>query len=290
MEREALAFFTARLIWNDILLSSTRRTVPTAEKVYRRLLLADAKDLGPGLPATGSTAARPLMAAVPFRELTGCESAVMLAHLDVCGLSAWRDREEAAGSLSIRALVARADKIEAAVEGEITRLSGLLSQLSSSKATISSSGGTAKRIRVESGKSGETAVVINSLIFAHAALTDLYQTLSGPRSNVPEIGESISRAIASAWSLRQVQCGNGAGLDKILAWPFCVTASLAQGQDRDVFQEILTMSEDLGESSSGIGVQQLKPIIEQCWAGSSSNYRDWKEVVRRSNQYGVFFM
>lgn len=295
MERKALAFFTTRLVWNDILLNSTRRTIPKAEKVYRRLLLTDAaNNRGHGTAITSNTT--PLLAAgSSFWDLTGCEGAVLLAMLDASVLGAWRLGEEVAGSLSIRALVGRADKIEAAVEGEIERLSRLLPPTESNSSSSSSDSAPAKSKQTVPD---DFDTVIHSLIFAHAILTDLHQIVSGPRASVPEIGDSISRAISSAWSLRQEEPGQhhqgggggGAGLKRILAWPFCVAASLAKGDQRDVFREIIARSENGDGSTSGGDVQQLKSIIEQCWASSSSNCRDWKDVVQRSNQFGVFLI
>nr|A0A8J9RZ21.1 RecName: Full=Transcription factor phomR; AltName: Full=Phomopsin biosynthesis cluster protein R [Diaporthe leptostromiformis]BDA39143.1 transcriptional regulator [Diaporthe leptostromiformis] len=293
MERKALAFFTVRLIWNDVLLSSTRRTVPKAEMVYRRLLLADSNSRGGDshttTSTTGPTTTTPLLAASTFWDLTGCEGAVLLAMLDASILSAWRLGEEASGSLSIRALVGRADKIEAVVEGEIARLSSLLPR---SPEKTSSASGKPSHGRKTGPENEVTVATVHSLIFAHAILTDLHQTVSGPRASVPEIGDSISRAISSAWNLwqEQQQQGAGLGLERILAWPYCVAASLAKGDQREVFREIIARTENGDGSSSGGDVQQLKSIVEQCWATSSSNHRDWKDVVQRSNQFGVFLI
>lgn len=291
MERKALTFFTARLVWNDVLLSSTRRTIPRAEKVYRRLLLADSASNRGHDTTTTTTPTSLLVAGSSFWDLIGCEGAVLLAILDASVLGAWRLGEEAAGSLSIRALVGRADKIEAAVEGEIARLSRLLPPAENTTSP-SSSGAAPPKSRKNGPDDFDT--VIHSLIFAYAILTDLHQIVSGPRASVPEIGDSISRAISSAWSLRLQQPheggGGGGGLKRILAWPFCVAASLAKGDQRDVFREIIARSENGDGSTSGGDVQQLKSIIEQCWASSSSNCRDWKDVVQRSNQFGVFLI
>lgn len=285
MERKALAFFTTRLVWNDIILSSTRRTIPKAERVYRKLLLADVATNRGHENTINSTTNTFMAAGFSFWDLTGCEGAVLLAMLDASVLGAWRLGEEAAGSLSIRALVGRADKIEAAVEGEITRLSKLLPPAESASSSSQSD-------RKTSPEDFDT--IIHSLIFAYAILTDLHQIVSGPRASVPEIGDSIGRAISSAWSLWQEQQpgkgDGGARLKRILAWPFCVAASLAKGDQRDVFRKIISISENEDGSTSAGDVQQLKSITEQCWASSSSNCRDWKDVVQRSNQFGVFLI
>lgn len=284
MERKALAFFTARLIWNDVILSSTRRTVPKAEKVYRRLLLAEAAN------KRDQDTTRQLATASTLGALIGCESAVLLGLLDASVLGAWRLGEEAVGSLSIRALVGRAGKIEAAVEGEIARLSRLLPPAEGTSSSSPSSSGVASTKSAETGQD-HLDNVIHSLIIAHAVLTDLHQIVSGPRSSVPEIGDSISRAISSAWSLRRKQHNKADQLERILAWPFCVAASLAKGDQRNAFREIIAMWEKGDESTSGGDVQQLKSIIEQFWAfTSSSNCRDWKDVVQRSNQLGVLLI
>lgn len=283
MERKALTFFTARLIWNDVILSSIRRTIPKAEKVYRRLLLAEATN------NREQETTRVLATTSTFRDLIGCDNAVLLALLDASVLGAWRLSEEAAGSLSIRALVGRAGKIEAAVEDEIARLSRLLPPAEGNSSSPSSSGGQSTKA-VETGRD-HLDTVVQSLIFAHAVLTDLHQIVSGPRSSVPEIVESISRAISSAWSLRRKQHNKANGLNRILAWPFCVAASLAKGDQRDLFRDIIVTSEKGDQPTSSGDVQQLKSIVEQCWAfTTSSSGRDWRDVVQRSNQFSVFLI
>lgn len=258
MECEALTFFTVRLIWNDVLIASTKRLVPKAEKVYRKLL--DDKTL-----------------AKSFEEVTSCEIWVMLAMMDCTILGSWRQAQERSGSLSMRALVGRAEKIEAWVEKHLQRLSDSLQSRIDPTILLSNDSGL-----TTTSESDETT--ITSLIFAHAILTDLHQIVSGPRASVPEISDSINRSISTAWRLRP----DPTRLDGVLAWPYCVHASLTKDEQRCVFRDMTEGSDAEGSSQSK--VQQLRSIIDQCWASAPSTCIDWKDVVQRSNQLGVFLI
>ncbi|KAK3949202.1 fungal-specific transcription factor domain-containing protein [Pseudoneurospora amorphoporcata] len=106
MERTALSFFRAILIWNDILSSSSLKKVPTAAPSYRDLLSSS--------PSFCTS----------FQSTTGCEPWILVAIMDATALEVWKSDQENQGNLSIRELVNRASRLERTVEDGIQRLEG----------------------------------------------------------------------------------------------------------------------------------------------------------------------
>ena len=257
MERKALGLFGALLVWNDILSCSTRRTRPLSVEVYQKLL-AD-EDFARNI-----------------RDTIGCESWVLVVILNATSLEVWKRNQEAQGNLSIRELVSRAEKIESVLEQGIEKLSSSLPGLTRVADTASSCQNShSDRIRH-----------LQTYIFAHSALTHLHTIVSGPWPAVPEIQQSVHRAV-SAWEL----CPSAVNL-KALAWPYCVSASLALGSQRDMFRRLVSEASPR-EPTLG-GNVDLRLIVEECWRGFDGRQSerdvscDWKEVMQRLNLSVMF--
>ena len=256
MERKALGFFLALLVWNDVLSCSTRKTKPAGLEVYQKLL-AD-EDFARNL-----------------RETIGCESWILVAILDTSTLEIWKRDQEAQGNLSIRELVSRAEKIESVLEQGIENLSTILQGLTPIANVASHQSSHSDRIQH-----------LQTYIFAHSALTHIHTIVSGSWPGVPEIQQSVSRAV-SAWEL----CPSAINL-KALAWPYCVSASLAVGSQRDMFRRLI--SEASAREPTLGSIVDLKTIVEECWRGFDGRKSerdvscDWKEVKQRLNLNIVF--
>lgn len=251
MERKALGFFLALLIWNDVLSSSTRKTKPTGLEVYQKLLANE--DFARNL-----------------RETIGCESWILVTILDATALEIWKREQEAQGNLSIRELVSRAEKIESVLEQGIENLWTILQGLTPTANMASHQESHSDRIEH-----------VQTYIFAHSALTHIHTIVSGSWPSVPEIQHSVSRAV-SAWEL----CPSVINL-KALAWPYCVSASLAVGSQRDIFRRLI--SEASAREPTLGSIVDLKTIVEECWRGFDGRKSerdvscDWKEVKQRLN-------
>lgn len=103
MERTALSFFRAILIWNDILSSSSLKKVPIAAPSYRDLLASSSF-------------------CTSFESTTGCEPWIFVVIMDATALEGWKRDQENQGNLSIRELVNRASRLEDTIEEGIKRL------------------------------------------------------------------------------------------------------------------------------------------------------------------------
>lgn len=251
MERMALGFFRALLVWNDILSCSTRKARPLGVESYRTLL------------ADGDFAQ-------DLRDTIGCESWILVSILDATSLEIWKEHQETQGNLSVRELVSRAEKIESVLEQGIEKLSVILQGLTPVADTDSCQNSHGDRIHH-----------VQTYIFAHSVLAHLHTIVSGPWPGVPEIQQSVNRAV-SAWELYPSFINL-----KALAWPYCVSASLAVGSQRDMFRRLIS---DASPREPTLGsIVGLKSIVEECWRGFDGRKSerdvscDWKEVMQRLN-------
>ena len=281
MESQALAFFLVNLVWDDVMLSSMRKKIPSAASVYRKLLAEKTFDKA-------------------FRDITGCEGWVMLAIIDTTNLEIWRHDQEKNGTLSIRSLVGRAREIELRVEREMRRFSSLfdpgpavyIPTTAPDLGTSTGSAGSSLPIvssQTSIPRDGSQPHDIQTYIFSHAILTELHKVVAGPRGTVPEISQSIKNALALAWNLRVPTLIPL----RSLVWPFCVSASLATGSQREAFRSMVSPTEAPVEDT----MHRLRYVVETCW-GNLENpardglavYSDWKDILERSKSLDILLL
>ena len=198
-----------------------------------------------------------------FRDIIGCESWILVAILDATLLEIWKRNLEAQGNLSIRELVSRAEKTESVLEQGIERISHIIQDPTTVTETYH----------------------VQTYIFAHSILTHLHTIVSGSWPNVPEIQQSVDRAIA-AWKLRPPSLSL-----KALAWPYCASASLAVGLQRDMFRRLISEASSNPTGQPALeSLTQLKAVVEECWRGFDERKTerdvsacDWKDVMQRMN-------
>lgn len=275
MESRALKFSLARLMRNEILICSVQRHVPAAADAYRKLMSEN--DFR-----------------IAFREANSCDGNVFIAIMDITDLEIWRRDQVASGTLSIRGLVSRAAEIESRVEQIIHCLSDLLHEHPSTAASstcLSADKSSAAALNPDS-MGTDRLHHIQTYIFAHSILTEIHKIVSGPRARVPETSHSIERSLLVAWKLLSPDTMSL----RSLAWPYCVSFSLATEAQRDVFH---TMAVD-AEQFSTTEMQELRYAVESCWAemekpaaassDGMASCPDWKDVLQRSNSLGVLLL
>lgn len=248
MEQKALCFFRALLVWNDILSCSAKTMAPSRVEAYRNLLADE-------------------QFAQDFRDIIGCETWVLVTIMDATNLEIWKRDQDARGILSIRELIKRVNEIEAVLEQGIRTLSRVLQ--------ISPVAGIAC-----SETSQGDRYYINTYIFAHAVLIHLHSIVSGSRPGVPEIQQSVDKAI-SAWSLCPLSINPG-----VLAWPYCVSASLAVDSQRDIFRNLIP--ETSPRESAFSSLVHSVSVVKECWRDADACKDrqvscDWKEAMQRLN-------
>lgn len=249
MELEAAVFFAAKFVWNDILCSAVEKKIPCAPDTHRKLLADD----------EFSSA---------FKDITGCETWIVTAIMDVSALEIKKSEKLVQGNLSIRDLASQADKIERVVEREMERLSSSISLPQQSHG--------------EPGDNTSSHHLIQTLIFGYAVLIHLNTVVSGALTGVPEIHQNISRAML-AWEMLRSTTS-----PRYLAWAYSTSASLATGSQREVFQNAVVhmaqLDVDLGS------LREFIHGVEECWRETDKHSSDhgnipcdWREIHKRAN-------
>ncbi|KHN99591.1 PRO1A C6 Zink-finger protein [Metarhizium album ARSEF 1941] len=247
MQLEAEVLFVSTFMWNDILCSAVEKKRPCAAGIHRRLLTDD-----------GFASA--------FKAINGCEAWVMIAIMNVTLLEIQKSEQVARGNLSIRELVSQADTIEGAVDREMARISNM----SPPDAPEGPGGGTVPQD------------LIQTLVYGHAILIFLNTVVSGALTGVPEIHQSISRAM-KAWGMLPATIN-----PKYLAWAYSTSASLATGSQRDVFRNVAARTSHLDVDTGSL--REFSHGVEECWketdkhgSGHGGVACDWREVHKRAN-------
>ncbi|OQD92708.1 hypothetical protein PENSOL_c038G05814 [Penicillium solitum] len=167
-------------------------------------------------------------------DLMGCYSWVMIAIGDLAHLQAWKTDMKEKGTLSVPDLVMRSKEVD-------TRLQDGIDEL---ELTIK-----------ENTKAPLAAWV--SHIFALASLVLSSTIVSGPCASLPEIRESVGKAVdvLRDWPLA-ISLGG-------LIWPLCVIGCMADSEHQAFFQSLLA-NFDTGCGGFGNSRTALK-IMKDCW-------------------------
>ncbi|KAH0596112.1 hypothetical protein MHUMG1_05973 [Metarhizium humberi] len=195
MELEAEALFVSVFIWNDILCSAVEKKMACAAGMHRKLLTDD-----------GFSSA--------FQAITGCEAWAMVAIMDITSLEIQKSEQEAQGNLSIRGLVSQADTIEGAVDREMARISNMMLPKSPDE---------------PQDKAVVPHDLIQTLIYGHAILIFLNTVVSGALTGVPEINQSIGRAM-QAWDMLPATAN-----PRYLAWAYAPAPASHQAPSETSF-------------------------------------------------------
>jgi hypothetical protein len=248
MDIDAETFFSAKFIWNDILCSAVEKKMPASADLYRKLLADEAF----------STA---------FKDTIGCETWIMTAILDITSLEIKKSEQTSQGSLSIHGLVSQANRVECVVDREMIRLSSL-----------------SQRPRPQVARNDETVPhdITQSIVYGHAVLIFLNTVVSGALAGVPEIHQSIARAISS-WEMIPPMMN-----PKHLSWAYSTSASLATGSQREVFRNVVARMSGLNVDLHGL--REFHHGVEQCWEETDRSNTtccnipcDWRYVHKRLN-------
>lgn len=127
---------------------------------------------------------------------------------------------------------------------------------------------------------------VQTHIFAHAIAIHAHALTSGYQPAVPEIQQTLEKAIP-LWE-KLYPCHNNI---KRLSWAFCVSASLASGAQRSVFEKVL--SDAASADALSTAVPLLGSIARECWklldtGAPSCNWQDVMQKMER-NIHGVLF-
>ncbi|KAI0433883.1 fungal-specific transcription factor domain-containing protein [Xylaria sp. FL1042] len=242
-DQTAFKFYTAYLLWIDIVAATAHGEAPRLQKYHAELLAGDEP-------------------AIRLGEYVGCESWAMLAVAEVAQLAAWKREHQSKGSLSMVELVRRAcaierglrRKMEALAVIPVDRASNIFDPSAHHPVTPYSG---FHEMLASSTAQKTLAIALHTRIWAQAAITSVNVIASGLQPSLPEIRASVEatisllRALPSPLALRT------------LVWPFAVTGCLAQpGPETDYFSDLVT---DMGAMNVFGSVKEALAIMRLVW-------------------------
>ncbi|KAF6807935.1 Transcriptional regulatory protein pro1-like protein 2 [Colletotrichum sojae] len=281
-DQAALRFFTASLLYFDII-SATSLERPPSLQAYHHHLLS---------PRREEAACLEVEPRLRLEEYFGVQSWVLRLIGEIAALDAWKKENRRAGSLSMTHLVSRAACLELALREGIACIENQCPQLMGTSNDVACRAGqcltTGEPIlppphpthvdttrlppdpltlyQSEQTRDTVEASRVHTKIWAHAALAYLSTVVSGWQPSCPETAGSVRATIAlmdslpSPVSLRTV------------VWPFCVIGCLATPLQEHMFREMVGRMgalEVFGSIRAALGV------MENVWARRETMDETW---------------
>ncbi|KAF7553762.1 hypothetical protein G7Z17_g3386 [Cylindrodendrum hubeiense] len=254
----ALRFFTANIIYVDVMASITLEQAPRLQK-YQAPVIPGCKL---ARERSNVQSAGPLF----MEEFTGLQNWVVQIIGDIAALDAWKKDQKRAGSLSTTELVQRGkvmdDAIKAGLEAMETEFRARVPVNNPIYAILGNN--------VHPSQPGITdqspPLLINNVIWLQAAMTYLYVVISGWQPSCPEIRTSVSRMTTLLTELPQ-----DTGLST-LAWPFCIAGCLSPPEDECTYR---AMVQRMGSVSVFGTVKAAMEIMEAVWAQRNQIDESW---------------
>ena len=248
-DQAAFRFFTAVLLFVDIVASTSLERAPRLRRHHSRLLA----DLAP----------EEIAGPVDLSAFVGCRNWVLLAVGEIATLDAWKKEMERAGSLSRPELVERANGISRVLEQGLASLDTSPPPPSDTHHSNSNSnsnnsiGHLQPYYHANLRHTGKSLSAAPTRIWAHAAQIYLSVVVSGwAPSDAP-----VRRAVAQVLTL--VQAVDSAAQLHTLAWPVCVAGCLAEGDAQE--HEFGTVVTGTGDSQLLSAVREAGRIMQAVW-------------------------
>ncbi|KAH6900423.1 fungal-specific transcription factor domain-containing protein [Thelonectria olida] len=253
----ALRFFTANILYIDVISSITLEQAPRLQK-YQAPVIPGCQSLKPGVQTAG-----PLF----MEEFTGLQNWVIQMIGDIAALDAWKKEQKRAGSLSTTELVQRGKVMDDAIKAGLEAMEGEAQTALANIDPIHALLGQHQPAAHQPGLTDQSpSLLVNNMIWLQAALTYLYVVISGWQPSCPEIRTSVSRMTHLLTQLPQ-----DTGL-RTLVWPFCVAGCLSQPEDECKYR---AMVQRMGSVSVFGTVKAAMEIMEAVWARRNQIDESW---------------
>lgn len=254
-DRTAFTFFTAVLVYMDIIASTALDQPPQLASYHDYLLASDGTK-----------------APIRLESVFGCQNFVLLALKDTSALSAWKKASNAAGDLSVIDLVQRASAISADLEAGLARLDDGGSAAFDPEVGVTLAGhfrGYYRRL--EHRREDHRDIASVTRIWALAAKIYLAVVVSGWQPANPAVRADVARALELLKDVEEP------GKIRSFAWPLCVVGCMAEvGQQEEDIRELAAKMRDLKDFGT---VGQVLCIVEAVWSARGSVDRDSWDVA-----------
>lgn len=253
----ALRFFTANVLYIDVMSSITLEQAPRLQKYQDNIM--------PSCKAHVAPEAVRISGSLFMEEFVGLHNWVVQILGDVAALDAWKKEQKKKNSLSINELVQRGKIMEDAIKGGLSMVEAQ-AQLPVPLHDIGMYL-VSNHVQNNDTKTKQApAVAVNSLIWLQAALTYLYVVISGWQPSCPEIRCSVARMTELLTTLPSDTCL------RTLVWPFCIAGCLSPPEDEDKYRE---MVERMGPISVFGTVREALEIMEKVWSKRDQIDESW---------------
>ncbi|KAJ9131803.1 Fungal transcriptional regulatory protein, N-terminal [Pleurostoma richardsiae] len=242
--QSAFRFFTAALLYIDIVASTSLERAPVLRSYQSRLLA----DLAPDQVATS----------LDLSSFVGCENWVLIAVGDISALDAAKKEMESAGRAFLPELLERASRIFKTLETGIAKLRADQLHISN-RDNISGSKFDPLQpyFHANLHLTGKRLSAAPTRIWAHAARIYLSVVVSGWIPSDAQIRQDVAQILSL---LRHV---DSAAQMHTFAWPVCVAGCLAQGDaEQEEFVAIIT---ETGNPQLLSALHESRRIMEAVW-------------------------
>ncbi|KAF5023128.1 hypothetical protein F66182_4823 [Fusarium sp. NRRL 66182] len=254
----ALRFFTANILYIDVMSSITLEQAPCLQK-YQTIVI-------PGCKTQGSIEESRISGSLFMEDYVGLQNWVVQIIGDISALHAWKKEQKKAGSLSINELVQRGKVIEDAIKAGLTVLGGNLQSCGGAFHdpifSIVASPAQQEDIKTKQAPS----LALNNFIWLQAALIYLHVVISGWQPSSPEIRTSVARMTELLTDLPCNTCL------RTLVWPFCIAGCLSPPEDEHKYR---AMVERMGPISVFGTVRQALEVMEKVWSQRDQINSNW---------------
>ncbi|PNP80094.1 hypothetical protein FNYG_06804 [Fusarium nygamai] len=255
----ALRFFTANVLYIDVISSITLEQAPRLQK-YQDNIMPSCKTY------TNPHEVR-ISGSLFMEDYVGLNNWVVQIIGDIAALDAWKKDQKKKNSLSINELVQRGKIMEDAIKGG---LSVIEAQIQTSgpffDPVISVVANPTQNYGYGVDTKQAPGLAVNNMIWLQAALTYLHVVISGWQPSCPEIQTSVSRMTELLTTLPTNVCL------RTLVWPFCIAGCLSPPEDEDKYR---AMVERLGPVSVFGTIREALEVMEKVWARRDQIDESW---------------
>lgn len=246
-DQASLRFFTATLLFADVLGSTSLEQAPRLQRWHQHLLTPceEVEEQGE--------------AHIQLERFVGVQNWVVIAIGEIAALAAWKKEMKKANSLSITQLVSRASAIEKMVRSRTFAMSKPGQPGDASHGALDSL--IQYHPHMLDGHAPPRVTNTHTLIWAQAALTYLNVVVSGWQPGSQEIRESVDITLHTFAQIVDP------AVIRLMSWPFCVTGCLAAPDQEHLFREMVMQ---LGTLQAFGTIREALVIMEQVWSNRAS--------------------
>ncbi|KAF4963819.1 hypothetical protein FSARC_8179 [Fusarium sarcochroum] len=253
----ALRFFTANVLYIDVMSSITLEQAPRLQK-YQDIVM-------PGCKAHTAPEEVRISGSLFMEEYVGLHNWVVQIIGDISALDAWKKQQKKANSLSINELVQRGKVMEDAIRGGLSVFE-VQSQLPGPYLDPINSVVSNPVHPHDINTKQAPALAVNNRIWLQAALTYLHVVVSGWQPSCSEIRCSVGRMTELLTALPSNTCL------RTLVWPFCIAGCLSPPGDEDKYR---AMVERMGPISVFGTVREALEVMEKVWSKRDQIDESW---------------